>query len=66
MVKRFPVKEETRRLQCGVYLSKKYVRYQKISTKNKINFIEGLASDLSDCVVYGLYVLCNSTIYDDY
>ena len=65
-VKRFTAKEERRRLQCGVYLSKKYPQYDVISTQNKINFIDGLATELSECVVYGLYALFNSTIYDSY
>lgn len=64
-VKRFTAKEERRRLQCGVYLAKKYPEYSKISTQNKINFIDGIC-DLSECVVYGLYVLFNSTLYDCY
>lgn len=64
-VKRFTTKEEHRRLQCGVYLSRKYPDYRQISTQNKINFIDGLKG-LSECVVYGLYVLFNSTIYDSY
>lgn len=65
-VKRFTAKEEKRRLQCGVYLSKKYPQYDVISTQNKINFIDGLTTELSECVVYGLYVLFNSSIYDSY
>ena len=64
-VKRFTAKEEHRRLQCGVYLSRKYPGYKQISTQNKINFIDGLKG-LSECVVYGLYVLFNSTMYDSY
>lgn len=64
-VKRFTAKEERRRLQCGVYLSRKYPRYSKISTQNKINFIGGM-KELSECIVYGLYVLFNSTLYDSY
>lgn len=64
-VKRFTAKEERRRLQCGVYLAKKFPEYSEISTQNKINFICGLR-DLSECVVYGLYVLFNSTLYDCY
>ena len=64
-VKRFTAKEERRRLQCGVYLSKKNPTYKKISTQNKINFICGL-QELSECIVYGLYVLFNSTLYDCY
>ena len=65
-VKRFTAKEECRRLQCGVYLSKKYPQYKKISTQNKINFVDGLISEMSECLVYGLYVIFNSTLYDEY
>ena len=64
-VKRFSSKEEHRRLQCGIYLARKYPNYSQISTQNKINFISGL-KELSECVVYGLYVLFNSTLYDRY
>ncbi len=65
LVKRFTAKEEHRRLQCGVYLARKYPDYSKISTQNKINFIGGL-KELSECIVCGLYVLFNSTFYDCY
>lgn len=65
-VKRFTAKEESRRLQCGVYLAKNFPQYSKISTQNKINFIDGLLTNMSECLVYGLYVLFNSTIYDKY
>lgn len=64
-VKRFTSKEEHRRLQCGVYISKNFPKYKKISTQNKINFICG-AKDLSENAVYGLYVLFNSSLYDSY
>ena len=65
-VKRFTAKEEHRRLQCGIYLAKNYPQYTKISTQNKINFIDGLLEEMSECLVYGLYVLFNSTLYDEY
>lgn len=65
-VKRFTAKEEPRRLQCGVYLAKDFPQYRKISTQNKINFIDGLLVEMSECLVYGLYVLFNSTLYDEY
>lgn len=65
-VKRFTAKEERRRLQCGVYLSRKYPQYKKISTQNKINFVDGLITEMSECLVYGLYVIFNSTLYDEY
>ena len=64
-VKRFTSKEEARRLQCGVYLSRRNPGYDRISTQNKINFITGM-DGLSECVTYGLYVLFNSTLYDRY
>ena len=65
-VKRFTAKEEPRRLQCGIYLAKNYPQYEKISTQNKINFIDVLLGEMSECLVYGLYVLFNSTLYDEY
>lgn len=65
-VKRFTAKEERRRLQCGIYLAKNYPQYTKISTQNKINFIDGLLQEMPECLVYGLYVLFNSTLYDEY
>lgn len=65
-VKRFTAKEEHRRLQSAIYLSKKFAQYLNISTQNKINFIDGVTIELSECLVYGLYVLFNSTLYDRY
>ena len=61
-VKRFTSKEETRRLQCAVYLSSKYPMYKYISTQNKINFIQCQSLDM----LFGLYALFNSTLYDKY
>ncbi len=65
-VKRFTAKEEPRRLQCGIYLAKNYPQYTKISTQNKINFIDGILGEMSEFLVYGLYVIFNSTLYDEY
>lgn len=65
-VKRFTAKEEHRRLQCGVYLAKRFPQYAKISTQNKINFVDGVLTEMSECLVYGLYVIFNSTLYDEY
>ena len=61
-VKRFTSKEEKRRLQCGMYRQKDYPQYPYISTQNKINYI----ACQSLCVLYGLYALMGSTLYDKY
>ncbi len=66
LVKRFTAKEERRRLQCGIYLASSQPEYEYVSTQNKVNFIESLGDDLSDEQVHGLYVLFNSTLYDQY
>ena len=42
------------------YTSKKYPQYKKI------NFVDGLMTEMSECLVYGLYVIFNSTLYDEY
>jgi adenine-specific DNA-methyltransferase len=65
-IKRFTAKEERRRLQCGIFLSENLPEYKMISTQNKINFIDSLGKPLTKTEVYGLYVLFNSSIYDEY
>lgn len=65
-VKRFTTKEEKRRLQTAIYLSKQFPEYSRIATDNKINFITGVKNSLSTEEVYGLYVIFNSTLYDQY
>ena len=61
-VKRFTAKEEKRRLQCGMYREKDYPQYKYISTQNKINFI----ARQSLCLLYGMYALFGSLLYDQY
>ena len=61
-IKRFTSKEEPRRLQCGIYLSSHYPKYKYISTQNNINFIECRSLDM----LYGVFALLNSTLYDQY
>lgn len=64
--KRFTAKEEKRRLQCSIYLAADFQNYEEISTHNKLDFITGIKKPLSLVEVYGLYVLFNSTLYDQY
>lgn len=61
-VKRFTTKEEKRRLQCGMYRQKDYPQYKYISTQNKINYI----ACQSLCLLYGMYALFGSLLYDQY
>ena len=66
-VKRFTAKEERRRLQCAVYFANNYPEYEKISTQNKINFIDTTDnSEMTEELVCGLYIVLNSTLYDIY
>ena len=66
-VKRFTAKEERRRLQCAVYLANHYPEYERISTQNKINFIDTIDnSEMTEELVCGLYIVLNSTLYDMY
>jgi len=66
-VKRFTAKEERRRLQCAVYQASRYPEYQKISTQNKINFIDTTDGTGMSCeLAHGLYTVFNSTLYDTY
>jgi adenine-specific DNA-methyltransferase len=66
-VKRFTAKEERRRLQCAVYFADQYPEYQKISTQNKINFIDTIDNtEMTTELVCGLYIILNSTLYDTY
>ena len=65
-VKRFTSKEESRRLQCSIYLREDFPNHEKISTQNKLNFITRNKKGLTKQMVYGLYCLFNSTLYDKY
>ena len=65
-VKRFTSKEESRRLQSSIYLQDDFPTYKQISTQNKLNFITRNKKSLTKQMVYGLYCLFNSTLYDKY
>lgn len=65
--KRFTAKEERRRLQCGIYLSADFSEYSCIGTQNKINFVDRIdKADMEPEIVYGIYGLLNSTLFDQY
>ena len=65
--KRFTAKEEKRRLQCGVYLAEDFPQYEYIGTQNKINYVDSIdGTPLSKEIVFGVYVILNSTLFDKY
>lgn len=65
--KRFTAKEESRRLQCGIYLADDFPDYTFIGTQNKINYIEQVnGTDMDRPTAYGVYALLNSTLFDMY
>jgi adenine-specific DNA-methyltransferase len=66
-VKRFTSKEERCRLQCAIYLAKRFSQFKYISTQNKINFIDTTdKTEMSEKLVNGLYIIINSSLYDTY
>ena len=65
-VKRFTAKEERRRLQCGVYLNRFLPDCKRISSQNKVNFIDSTDGAMSEETAYGLYAIFNSPLYDTY
>ena len=66
-IKRFSSKEEKRRIQPVMFFKKDFANYEYISTENHINFIGSIdKKDINEDVIYGLYGIYNSTLYDKY
>lgn len=66
-IKRFTSKEEKRRIQPAIFFKDDYKNYDYISTENHINFIDKIDDgEIENNLIYGLYGLYNSTIYDKY
>ena len=66
-IKRFSSKEENRRVQPAIFLKNQFNNYDFISTENHINYIcTSDNSEIQEDLLYGLYVLYNSTLYDQY
>lgn len=68
IIKRVPAKSDDRFLNCAVYFAGQRSQNQYISTHNKINFIDmkDNKEEMSARLVFGLFTLLNSTIYDRY
>ena len=54
-------------MQCGIYLAKDFPDYEYIGTQNKINYVDSVdGTPLTVALVYGIYALLNTTLYDMY
>jgi len=68
IVKRVPAKSDARFVNAAVYMAAQLPAYRYISTHNKVNFIDTKekTAEMSPRLVFGLFALLNSTIYDRY
>lgn len=68
IIKRVPAKSDERFINSAVYFAGQRPANQYISTHNKINFIDTLDDKEEMCarLVFGLFAILNSTIYDRY
>ncbi len=68
IIKRIPAKSDARFINSAIYLAAQMPKETYISTHNKVNFIDTVNRDAEMCprLVFGLFALLNSTIYDRY
>lgn len=68
IIKRIPAKSDARFINSAIYLAAQLPKESYISTHNKVNFIDTVNRDGEMCprLVFGLFALLNSTIYDRY
>ena len=68
VIKRIPAKSDARFLNCAVYFAGQRPSDRFISTHNKVIFIDTKDKNDEMCarLVFGIYALLNSTIYDRY
>ena len=68
IIKRVPAKSDDRFINSAVYFAGQRPANQYISTHNKINFIDMKDEKEEMCarLVFGLFAILNSTIYDRY
>ena len=68
IIKRIPAKSDARFINSAIYLAAQLPKETYISTHNKVNFIDTVNRDAEMCprLVFGLFALLNSTIYDRY
>ena len=68
LIKRVPAKSDERFVNSAIYLAASQPQYKYISTHNKVNFIDtkDKNEEMSARLMFGIFALLNSTIYDRY
>ncbi|MBE6655881.1 MAG: hypothetical protein E7609_03285 [Ruminococcaceae bacterium] len=66
-IKRVPAKSDKRHLLCGAYLASQLPRNGKISTHNKLNYIDYIDDrEMDPAMLFGLYGVLTSDLYEKY
>ena len=68
IIKRVPAGSDDRFVNSAIYMASQLPQYRYVSTHNKVNFIDtkSASDEMSARLVFGLFALLNSTIYDRY
>ena len=66
LVKRFTSKEESRRIQCAVLPQEFFEKHGGVCIENHVNILAKGKGSMSTDEMMGLFVLFNSSYYDDY
>ncbi len=68
IIKRIPAKSDERFVNSAIYLAAQLAEHKFISTHNKVNFIDtkNKSGEICPRLLFGLFALLNSTIYDRY
>ena len=68
IIKRVPARSDGRFVNSGIYLAAQLPAYKYVSTHNKVNYIDTKdpTEEISAKLLFGLFALLNSTIYDRY
>ncbi|MCH4239352.1 MAG: Eco57I restriction-modification methylase domain-containing protein [Oscillospiraceae bacterium] len=67
LVKRMTAKEERRRLQPAIYFKNEVApQSQWVSTENHLNYLVKQHGTLSEEEIFGIFVLLNSSLWDEY
>lgn len=67
LIKRVPSKSDRRKLVCAIYLASQLYGCERISTHNKLNYIDyDDDREIDSAMLHGLYAVLSSTVYDRY